>query len=157
MSNKTGALRLQLSKRRVLAFSLVSSSVVLIASLLLQWFIYDDWMHQTGPLRIVGTVMAAVATFVFVYRWELAARERQAAAIKRFETIARMNDVIRNALQAIECITYASNPHATEPLREAVAEIDEVLREVVDVSRPRSAMTERSLSATSASTSRRPA
>jgi hypothetical protein len=42
-----------------------------------------------------------------------------------------MNDRIRNALQAIECITYAADPSATESVREAVGAIDEVLKEVL--------------------------
>ncbi|HWC20091.1 MAG TPA: hypothetical protein VG498_23960 [Terriglobales bacterium] len=42
-----------------------------------------------------------------------------------------MNDRIRNALQAIECITYAADPSAAKSLREAVEVIDGVLREFV--------------------------
>jgi hypothetical protein len=48
----------------------------------------------------------------------------------RFETIARMNDRVRNALQTIECVTYLSDPEATQPVREAVEVIDDVLQDV---------------------------
>ncbi len=50
---------------------------MLAASLLAQWLIYDDWLHRTGPLRIVGTCIAALVTFIFAMRWQLAIRERQ--------------------------------------------------------------------------------
>jgi hypothetical protein len=42
-----------------------------------------------------------------------------------------MNDRIRNALQAIECLTYLSQPQATEAVRQSVEVIDDVLREVL--------------------------
>lgn len=42
-----------------------------------------------------------------------------------------MNDRIRNSLQAIECLTYAANPEATEPVRSAVNVIEGVLEEVL--------------------------
>lgn len=92
---------------------------------------YDDWLHQTGPLHLIGTSIAAGLTFTFVLRWLLAFRLKQREMIDRFEKIARMNDRIRNALQAIECITYAADPSATKSVREAVGVIDGVLKEVV--------------------------
>jgi hypothetical protein len=51
--------------------------------------------------------------------------------LQRFETIARMNDRVRNSLQTIECVTYLSRPESTEPVREAVEVIDGVLQEVL--------------------------
>jgi hypothetical protein len=51
--------------------------------------------------------------------------------LQRFETIAWMNDRIRNALQAIQFVDYAANPHATESVRDAADVIDSVLREVL--------------------------
>jgi hypothetical protein len=47
-------------------YAFVASSFVLFVSLLIQWVVYDDWLHKTGPLRIVGTVIAALITFFFV-------------------------------------------------------------------------------------------
>lgn len=122
----------ELSRRRTLAFSLAASSFVLLVSLFLQWLVYDDWLHETGPFHIVGTGLAALLTFWFVYRWEKASQARYRAALARFEAIARMNDSIRNALQVIECTAYAAAPHATEPIREAVDAIDGELRAIVE-------------------------
>lgn len=112
-------------------FSLLASCFVLTVSLLVQWLVYDDWLHRTGPLRIVGTSIAAVVTFVFVLRWQLGVREKQREMVRRFEMIAYMNDRIRNALQAITCVTYLSRPEETQAVRQAVEVIDGVLHEVL--------------------------
>ncbi len=56
--------------------------------------------------------------------------------LRRFERIAEMNDRIRNALQVIECVTYASNPQATAPVRDAVDVIEGVLHEVLIETHP---------------------
>jgi hypothetical protein len=118
----------------MLLFSFLASSSVFASSLLIQWLVYDDWLHHTGPLRIIGTLLATVLTFAFVLYWQHSVRKAQRDMVRRLETIARLNDRIRNALQAIECVTYLSQPHATDPVRQAVAEIDGVLREVfVDI------------------------
>jgi len=116
---------------KIFLFSFLASFFVLAASLFIQWFVYDDWLHQTGPLRIVGTSIATIVTFVFVLRWQYAIREKQRDMVRRLEMISRMNDRIRNSLQAIECVTYVSQPEATEPVRQAVDQIDGVLREVL--------------------------
>ena len=42
-----------------------------------------------------------------------------------------MNDRIRNSLQAIELVVYATNPHVTDPVKEAVDTIESVLQEVL--------------------------
>ena len=102
---------------------------LLAESLLTQWLIYDGWLHRTGPLRIVGTCIATVVTFVFALRWQLAIRERQLEMVRRMEMILRMNDRIRNALQAIEC--YWRSRKQTESVRQSVNVIDSVLREVL--------------------------
>lgn len=125
------------SKTKIFLFSFLASFFVLAASLLIQWLVYDDWLHQTGPLRIVGTSIATVATFIFVVRWQYLMRERQQEMVRRLEMISQMNDRIRNALQAIECVTYLSQPEATAPVRQAVDVIDGVLRDVLaDAGRP---------------------
>jgi hypothetical protein len=116
---------------RMFFFAALVSCSVLFSSLLLQWLIYDDWLHQTGALRIVGSGVAALVTFFAMFRWQSGLRKRQMETFQRFATIASMNDRIRNSLQAIECITYASNPKATESVKKAVDVIDGVLREVV--------------------------
>ena len=122
----------ELSTKRIVAFSIAASSFVLLVSLFLQWLVYDDWLHETGPFRIVGTVLAALLTYWFVYRWEKSSQARYAIALARFQAIARMNDSIRNALQVIECTAYAVAPLATEPIREAVDAIDGELRAIVE-------------------------
>lgn len=127
---------LKTSSLRILLFSAIASFSVLLSSLILQWVIYDDWLHRTGPMRIVGTCVASLLTFAFVFRWQAAQRQRQQEMLNRFELIARMNDRIRNAVQAIEFSTYASNPAAAEHVRQAVEVIDEALRGVTAETTP---------------------
>lgn len=124
--------RLLPSNLKILLFSILASCCVVVVSLLTQWVVYDDWLHKTGPLRIVGTSIATIITFVFVLRWQYAVRERHREMLRQFEKISRMNDRIRNALQAIACVTYLSEPQATEAVRQSVQVIDEVLRDVLE-------------------------
>lgn len=128
---KTHSTRPIASRGKILLISLGAAVSVLAGSLLMQWLIYDDWLHRTGPLRIVGTCIATLVTFVFAMRWQTAIRERQLEMVRRMEMILRMNDRIRNALQAIECLTYVAQPEATESVRQSVDMIDSVLREVL--------------------------
>jgi hypothetical protein len=51
--------------------------------------------------------------------------------LRRFEKIKWMNDRIRNSLQAIECVVYATKLHVTDPVRDAVDAIESVLQEVL--------------------------
>ena len=118
------------SKGKIVLFSVLLAIPVLTASLLMQWIIYDDWLHRNG-LRIVGTCIATAVTFVFALRWQYAIRERQLEMVRRMEMILSMNDRIRNALQAIECLTYVAQPEATESVRQSVSVIDSVLKEVL--------------------------
>jgi hypothetical protein len=104
---------------------------VFVIALGLQWLVYDDWMHNSAPLHLVGSAFTFFLTFVFVYRWQLAARRRKLETLRRFETIRWMNDRIRNSLQAIECIVYATNPHVTDPVKDSVDTIERVLEEVL--------------------------
>jgi hypothetical protein len=119
------------SHTRIFAVSLFSSCLVLAVSLIIQWLVYDDWLHHTGPLRIVGTVIAAVITLAFMLRWQYSIREQQREMIRRFELVAHMNDRIRNALQVIECVTYVAQPEATETVKREVNAIDRILRDVL--------------------------
>ncbi len=109
---------------------------VFFIAICLQWLVYDDWLHKSGPLRLVGSAVAFFLTFVFAFRWQMAARRRKIETLHRFETIRWMNDRIRNSLQAIECLVYASNPHAMDPVKEAVDTIEIVLDEVLSNSHP---------------------
>lgn len=119
------------SSIKIFLLSFAASSFVLAASLLIQWLVYDDWLHRTGSIRLVGTCIAAILTFVFVLRWQLAVREERREMVRRFEVISHMNDRIRNALQAIECVTYVSQPQAMNSVKQAVNVIDGVLRETL--------------------------
>ena len=128
---KTHSTRPIWSQAKIVLVSAGAAVAVLTGSLLTQWLIYDDWLHRTGPLRIVGTCIATGLTFLFALRWQLAIRERQLEMVRRMEMILQMNDRIRNALQAIECLTYVAQPEATDSVRQSVNVIDSVLREVL--------------------------
>src|SRR5208337_2871694 len=119
----------------IVLVAVASGLAVLGTVILLQWLIYIDWLHKTG-IRLVGSVIAGVVTSVFAYFWQCAVRERRAEMLRRFETISQANDRIRNALQIIELTTYASNPEATEPVRDAVDIIEGVLHEVLAETHP---------------------
>jgi hypothetical protein len=119
------------SRKRIFLISLVASFLVLGVSLIIQWLVYDDWLHRTGSMRIVGTSIAAIITLVFMLRWQYSIRKQQSEMVRRFELISKMNDRIRNALQAIECVTYISDPQAMEKVRREVNAIDEVLSDVL--------------------------
>ena len=111
--------------------SFAASLFVVVVSLFIQWVIYDDWLHRTG-LRIIGTCIAAIVTFFFTLRWQYAVLVNERRMVRQFEVISHMNDRIRNALQAIECVTYVSAPNATGAVRQEVDAIDRVLREVLE-------------------------
>ena len=68
----------QTSVFRVCLYSFLASCSVSIGSFILQWYIYDDWLHETGPFRFVGTALAAVVTFFFVWRWQEGIRRKTA-------------------------------------------------------------------------------
>jgi hypothetical protein len=116
------------------AYSLLISFSVLVVGLILQRLVYADWLHQSGPVHLVGMTIAAILTFIFVFHWQAGLRERQFETLRRFRVIAEMNDRIRNALQAIECLAYVSDHDATEGIREAVGAIDNALQDVLALS-----------------------
>ena len=116
--------------------SLLAGFLVFAVAIAIQWIIYDDWLHDKGPLRVVGSFLAGALMCVSVWRWQLIVRRRKMEMLRRFETIQWMTDRIRNALQAIECITFAASPAATVPVRGAVDVIEDVLHEVLAEHRP---------------------
>ena len=130
-------------------FAIACGMGVSFADLALQWLVYDDWMHRGGPLRLVGSAIAFMLTFAFAYRWQLAARKRRLETLRRFETIRWMNDRIRNSLQAIECVVYVTNPHVTDPVKDAVDTIERVLEEVLSNTHPESRRRAKGLQRTS--------
>lgn len=121
---------------RIWLLSVCCAVMVFGVAVFLQWLIYDDWLHDKGPLRVVGSALAGGLAFAVAFRWLLAARWRKVEMLRRFESIKWMNDRIRNSLQAIECITYAADPQATESVRSAVDAIEDVLHEVLADAHP---------------------
>ena len=116
--------------------AIVCGVAVFFIAICLQWLIYDDWLHKSGPVRMVGSAIAFFLTFIFVYRWQLIARKRRIETLRRFETIRWMNDQIRNSLQTIECLVYATHPHVTDPVKDAVDRIENVLQGVLTEAHP---------------------
>jgi uncharacterized membrane protein len=127
------------SEVRIWLLSVFCGFAVFAIAVFMQWLIYDDWLHDKGPVRIVGSILAAGLAFAVAVRWQFAIRRRKVEMLHRFETIKWMNDRIRNSLQAIECVTYAADPQATESVRNAVDAIEDVLHEVLADSQPPSA------------------
>lgn len=119
------------SDASIVLISLVLGFGIFLAAILLQWLIYNDWLHRNGSVRLVGSALSGALTFFFAYRWQRAKRAEKVEVMKRFEAIGRMNDRIRNSLQAIECVLFATNPHVTDPVREAVDSIEGVLHEML--------------------------
>jgi hypothetical protein len=111
--------------------SIMAGVFVFVLAIFLQWLVYDDWMHRSGPLRIVGSAVAAMLMCFATRRRLVYVRSTRIELLRRFETIKWMNDRIRNALQAIECVTYAADPGATESVKAAVDTIESVLHETL--------------------------
>ena len=119
------------SIRRIVVFSFLVSFSVLLVSSALQWLIYDDWLHETGPVRFVLATLASVVTFAFVLQRFRVQRERHVQAQRRFQIIAEMNDRIRNKVQALACLRYASDERLGAEIRDAVDAIDAALNGVI--------------------------
>lgn len=124
-----------LSDAWITVYALGCAFLVLVGTLALQWIVYDDWLHRTG-LRVTGSFVSGALTFALVFRWLMVQRDRKREMLRRFEIIAKMNDRIRNALQAIELAAFATHPGAATPVRSAVDSISEVLEEVLVEARP---------------------
>ncbi len=116
--------------------SLLAGLTVFALAIFFQWLIYNDWLHDHGPLRVVGSTLSGVLTFGIAFRWQFVVRRRKLEMLRRFETIKWMTDRIRNSLQAIECVTFAASREATEPVRDAVDVIEGVLNEVLAENHP---------------------
>lgn len=124
-----------MSNRSTIVYAVAASFSVLLVSVVLQWLVYDDWLHETGPLHLIGSTIAAVITFIFLLRWLRMERTRRFDAQRRFAMIAQSNDKIRNKLQALVGIKYLSNDRLAESMREAVEEIDAALDGIVEDAR----------------------
>lgn len=124
------------SDLKIWLISVACAIAVFAIAIFFQWLIYDDWLHDQGPVRVVGSLLAGGLAFAIAVRWQFAIRWRKLEILRRFEYIKWMTDRIRNSLQAIECVTYAADPGATESVRTSVDAIEEVLHEVLAESRP---------------------
>lgn len=123
------------SRSAILVLSCVAGLAIFGLAIFLR-VAYDGWMHRNGSLHVVGSVLTAVVVAYLVARKQLENRRRRLEMLHRFETIKWMNDRIRNALQAIECVTYAAAPEATEAVRSSVDSIETVLQEVLAGAHP---------------------
>ncbi len=133
MSSKAGLplTRHIASRLAIWGLSLASGLTVFGLAIFIQWLIYDDWLHDSGPVRVVGSLLAGTLMFAVAFRWQISVRDRRLEILHRFETIRWMNDRIRNSLQAIECVTYHALPEATDSVRAAVDTIESVLQDVL--------------------------
>jgi hypothetical protein len=131
MSDKAGPLPSKriATSRFIWLSSAVAGLCVFALALVLQWVIYDDWLHDRGPLRIIGSLIAGVLTFGFTYAWGDAARRHRLHQLQLSEQLMAAEDRVRNSLQTIECVTYARAPETTDPVRDAVDEIERTLEE----------------------------
>ena len=115
----------------ILLLSGAAGLLVTGVAIFAQWLIYSDWLHDRGPLRMFGSILAGALTFAFSYHLQEISRQRELEAIRRAEAMRSAHDRVRNSLQTIECLTYAQDPHSTEPVRHAVAQIEKALQQAI--------------------------
>jgi hypothetical protein len=112
-------------------YSVISGLFASVISILIQWAIYADWLHEPGPLRLAGSALTGLCLGALVFRSLLSKREKSREMLERLQTIRWMNDRIRNSLQAIECLTYSGSgdPEVTEHVKSAVDAIENILED----------------------------
>jgi hypothetical protein len=110
--------------------SLSSGVVVFLGALVIQWIIYDRFLHQDG-LRFVGSVISGAFAVLLVHGMSLETRRSRLSELRRLESIALMNHHIRNALQAIVCCSGTSE--SAEVIHDSVNRIQWVLSDVLPV------------------------
>lgn len=142
MSDKSTPVAM-LSRTQIWLMSLAAGLLAAGFAIFLQWLIYDDWLHEAGPVEIAGSVLAGLLMILLVFRTLHASRQRKKEMIERLEEIRWMNDRIRNSLQTIECITYAAAPQATDDVRNAVDVIEGILNNFLVDRQPQSATRDR--------------
>lgn len=119
------------SHARLLLISALAGGFVVLIAIFFQWLVYDDWLHDQGPLRLIGSLLAGLVMFAVTLRRQLTRRQREIDIQQHLQTLLKMNDRIRNSLQTIECVTYAASPEATQSVRDAVDTIEDVLEEMM--------------------------
>lgn len=112
-------------------YSLVSGALTTGGATWIQWLVYDDWLHDAGPLRLAGSVLAGLFLGALVFRSRWQAREKKRRMLEHLHAIRWTNDRIRNSLQAIECITFAAAPQIAEDVRHSVDSIELILDDLL--------------------------
>lgn len=115
--------------RFILLSSFGAAVSVFTFALLLQWAVYSNWLHDRGPLRLFGSLLAAGLGFGLCYSWQESERQRQIRALRFSSELHHVQDRVRNSLQAIVCVTYARAPETAEPVKTAVDLIENTLEE----------------------------
>jgi hypothetical protein len=116
------------SDAEIWILSLGSGLVVFLGALVLQWIIYDRFLHQDG-LRFVGSAISGAFAALLMNGMSLQTRRSRLSELRRLESIALMNHHIRNALQAIVCCSGTSE--SAEIIRDSVDRIEWVLSDVL--------------------------
>lgn len=132
MSSSSGVLGASVpAGRRVWVPALSAGFAVFSLAAFFQWLVYDDWLHDHGPLRVVGSLVAGLITFAFIYQWRLYVRQRELDRLRHAEALRHAQDLVRNSLQMIECVTYATDPESADPVRDAVDVIERTLEQAL--------------------------
>jgi hypothetical protein len=111
--------------------SIVSGAMALGGAISIQWLVYDDWLHDAGPLRLAGSVLAGLFLGALVFRSRRHAREKRRRMVEHLHAIRWTNDRIRNSLQAIECVTFAAAPQIAEDVKNSVDSIEHILNDLL--------------------------
>jgi signal transduction histidine kinase len=119
------------SNAEIVCLSLSAGIAMFAVILGVHWLIYVHIAHEEG-VRVLGASAAAFLAFLLVWFQLLERRRVRLADLRRYQLIADMNHHIRNALQTISYQRYsATDPAASERLREAVERIEWVLEELL--------------------------
>ena len=114
-------------KARIWTGGVFIGVAVFVFALVLQWTIYDRFLHENG-IRIVGSAIAAMISILLVVTLGMKSRKQRREEIARLETIALLNHHIRNALQAI--VSVSGSTDSTDVIRRSVERIEWALGEV---------------------------
>jgi hypothetical protein len=119
------------SDASIWVYSVIAGILALAAAVFIQWLVYDDWLHEPGPLRLAGCILAGFFLGALVFRSLWHVRQKRRQMLQLLHTIRRANDRIRNSLQSIECVTYAAAPETTEEVKNAVDAIECILKDLL--------------------------
>lgn len=86
------------SPKRIWMLSLATGGAAFAIAILIQWMIYDNWMHWQGLLRIVGSALAGVIAGTVAAHRQSVLRKKKIQLLRRIESIPQITDRLRNAL-----------------------------------------------------------